>query len=149
VFDEMFGWNFHWLFNFLWCRSETMDKLFNAQVRFNGGNPYLFIVWVDVTLKDLKDPLNEINQWLNPWDTMEDVQYTRPSLFKSQKIMLACWSIWLDGYQARGGMNNVFEKLFGDLIKFDFNEIDYWNLTWIITINESTKIKYMWNKILS
>jgi len=35
--------------------SETMDNSFSAQVHFNSGNPYLFKVWVDVTLKDLKD----------------------------------------------------------------------------------------------
>jgi len=47
----VFEWVFHWLFNFLWCRSETMDNLFSAQVCFNGGNPHLFKVWADVTLK--------------------------------------------------------------------------------------------------
>ena len=36
-----------------------MNNLFKAQVRFNGGNPHLFKVRVDVTLKDLKDQLNE------------------------------------------------------------------------------------------
>jgi hypothetical protein len=46
-----------------------MDNLFNAQVHFNGLNPYLFKVWVDVTLKDLKNQLNEINQELNPGET--------------------------------------------------------------------------------
>jgi len=35
------------------------------------------------------------------------------------------------------------------LIKTNLNEIDYWNLAWTITINESTRSKYMWNKILS
>jgi len=50
-------------------RSETMDNSFSAQVHSNEGNPYLFKVQVDVTLKDLKDQLNEINQGLNPEDT--------------------------------------------------------------------------------
>jgi len=36
-----------------------MNNLFKAQVRFNGGNLHLFKVRVDVTLKDLKDQLNE------------------------------------------------------------------------------------------
>jgi len=86
----MFEWVFHWLFNFLWCRSDTVDNLFSAQVRFNGGNSYLFKVWDDVTLKDLKDQLNEINQRLNPGDTrkVEDVQYGRFGLLQSDKIML-------------------------------------------------------------
>jgi len=67
-----------------------MDNLINTQVRFNGGNPHFFKVQVDVTLKDLKDHSNEINQELNYGDTrrVKDVQYARPDLFKSQKIML-------------------------------------------------------------
>jgi len=58
-----------------------MDNLFKAQVRFNGGNPHLLKVRVDVTLKDLNDQLNKINQGLNPGDTrrVEDFQYARPS----------------------------------------------------------------------
>jgi len=57
-----------------------MDNLLKAQVRFNGGNPHLFKVRVDVTLKDMKDQLNWINQGLNLGDTMrvEDLQYVRP-----------------------------------------------------------------------
>ncbi|KEH22152.1 40S ribosomal S10-like protein, putative [Medicago truncatula] len=68
-----------------------MDNLFNIQVRFNGGNPHLFKVQVDVTLKDLKDQLNKINQGLNPGDTkrVEDVQYARPGLLQSDEIMMA------------------------------------------------------------
>jgi hypothetical protein len=75
---------------FLWCRSETMDNLFSAQVHFNGGNRHLFKVRVEDTLKDLKDQLNEINQRLNPGDTrrVEDLQYARPGYLKSEKIML-------------------------------------------------------------
>jgi len=46
-----------------------MDNLFKAQVCLNSGNPHLLKVQVDVTLKDLKDQLNEINQGLNPRDT--------------------------------------------------------------------------------
>ena len=34
-----------------------MDNLFNAQVCFNGGNPNMFKVRNDVTLKELKDQL--------------------------------------------------------------------------------------------
>jgi len=67
-----------------------MDNLFSDQVRLNGGNPYLFKVWDDVTLKKLKDQLNEINQGFNPGDTrrVEEVQYGRPGLLQSNKIML-------------------------------------------------------------
>jgi len=57
-----------------------MDNLFRAQVHFNGGNPHLFKVRDDVTLKDPKDQLNEINQRINPGDTrrVEDLQYACP-----------------------------------------------------------------------
>jgi hypothetical protein len=60
-----------------------MVNLFNTQVRFNGGNPQLFKVqYINVTLIDLKDQLNEINQGLNPRDTrrVEYVWYERPTL---------------------------------------------------------------------
>jgi len=47
-----------------------MTNLFSTQVRFNGGNPQLLKVrYINVTLKCLKDQLNEINQGLNPKDT--------------------------------------------------------------------------------
>jgi len=64
--------------------------LFKAQVRFNGGTHHWFKVRVDITLKDLKDQLNEINQELNPGDTrrVEDLQYARPRYLQGQKIML-------------------------------------------------------------
>jgi len=54
--------------------------LFTAQVRFNDGTRHSFKVRVDITLKDLKDQLNDINQELNPEDTrtVEDLQYARP-----------------------------------------------------------------------
>ena len=75
---------------FLWCRSETMDNLFKNQVCFNDGNPYLFKVRDDATLKDMKDQLNEVTQGLNPGDTrrVKDVQYRRPGLLQFDKIML-------------------------------------------------------------
>jgi len=64
--------------------------LFKAQVRFNGGNRHLFKVQVDITLKDLKDQLNEFNQGLNPRDTrrVEDLQYACPGYLQTEKIML-------------------------------------------------------------
>jgi len=67
-----------------------MDNLVKTQVRFNSGNPHLFKVGVDVTLKDLKDQLNKIDQGLNPEDTRreEDLQYACPSYLQTKKIML-------------------------------------------------------------
>ncbi|KEH30291.1 hypothetical protein MtrunA17_Chr4g0033301 [Medicago truncatula] len=57
---------------------------------FNGGNHHLFKVRVDITLKDMNDQLNEINQGLNLGDTrrVEDLQYACPGYLKGQKIML-------------------------------------------------------------
>jgi hypothetical protein len=65
--------------------------LLKAQVRFNSGNHHSFKVCIDITLKDLKDQLNEINQELNPGDTrrVEDLQYARPGYLQGQKIMLS------------------------------------------------------------
>jgi len=54
-----------------------MTDLFSVCIRFNGGNPHLFKVRsINVTLKGLKDQLNEINQGLNPetqggWNTFD------------------------------------------------------------------------------
>jgi len=64
--------------------------LFKAQVRFNGGNHHLFKARIDITLKDLNDQLNEINQGLNPGDTrrVEDLQYACPSYLQTEKIVL-------------------------------------------------------------
>jgi len=62
-----------------------MDNLFSGQVRFEGRNPHLFKVRVNVTLKDLNEQLNEINQGLNPRDTrsVKDLQYACPGYLKS------------------------------------------------------------------
>jgi len=63
------------VFNFLWCRSEPMDiypvdsNTMLVAVCFNGGKPNLFKVRVDVTLVDLKDQHNQINQRLNHRNT--------------------------------------------------------------------------------
>jgi len=62
---------------------ETMTDLFSVSIRFNGENPHMFKVrYINVTLKGLKDQLNEINQGLNPGDTkrVEYVWYERPTL---------------------------------------------------------------------
>jgi len=79
----MFECVFHWLLNFLWCRYEIMTNLFSVWIRFNDGNLQLFKVrYINVTLKGLKDQLNEINQGLNPENTrmVEYVWYKRPTL---------------------------------------------------------------------
>jgi len=67
-----------------------MDNLFNAQLCFNGGNPNFFKVGDGVTLKDLKDQLNEINQGLNPEDTkrVEDDQCERLMRLHFNEIIL-------------------------------------------------------------
>ena len=70
-------------FNFLLCRFETVTDMFDVQAQFNGGEPQRLKVWyLGVTLKGLKDQLNEFNQGLNPGDTrkVEYIQYKRPTL---------------------------------------------------------------------
>jgi len=60
-----------------------MTDLFSVCIRFNGGNPQMFKVrYINVTLKGLKDRLDEINQGLNPGDTrrVEYIWYERPTL---------------------------------------------------------------------
>ena len=62
---------------------ETMTNSFSVCIRFNGGNPHMFKVrYINVTLKALKDQLDEINQGLNPGDTrrVEYIWYERPTL---------------------------------------------------------------------
>jgi len=52
-------------------------------IRFNGGNPHMFKVrYINVTLKDLKDQPDEINQGLNLGDTrrVKYIWYEHPTL---------------------------------------------------------------------
>jgi len=55
----------------------------DVHAEFNGGAPQrLKVRCLDVTLRDLKDQLNEFNQGVNPRDTrrVEYVRYKRPTL---------------------------------------------------------------------
>jgi len=58
------------VFNFLLCRFEAMAYMFDILAQFNGGEPHRLKVWhLGVTLRDIKDQLNEFNQGVNPGDT--------------------------------------------------------------------------------
>jgi len=60
-----------------------MTDLFSVCIRFKCGNPQMFKVWyINVTLKGLKDPLDEIDQGLNPGDLrrVKYIWYERPTL---------------------------------------------------------------------
>jgi len=71
------------VFNFLLCRFEAMVGWINVHAEFNGGEPQrLKVRCLGVTLRGLKDQLNEFNQGVNPRDTrrVEYVRYKRPTL---------------------------------------------------------------------
>jgi len=71
------------VFNFLLCRFETMVGWIDVHAQLNGEEAQrLKVRCLGVTLRDLKDELNEFNQWVNPGDTrkVENVQYKRPAL---------------------------------------------------------------------
>ena len=70
------------VFNFLLCRFETMAGWVDVHAQFNGGEPQRLKVRCLVTLRGLKDKLNEFNQGVNPGDTrrVENVRYKRPTL---------------------------------------------------------------------
>jgi len=58
------------VFNFLLCRFETMAGCIDVHAQFNGGEPQsLKVRCLGVTLRGLKDQLNEFNQGVNPRDT--------------------------------------------------------------------------------
>ena len=70
-------------FNFLLCRFETMAGWIDVHAQFNDGEPQrLKVRCLGVTLRGLKDQLNEFNQGVNPRDTrrVEYVRYKRPTL---------------------------------------------------------------------
>ena len=55
----------------------------DVHAEFNGGEPQrLKVRCLDVTLRDLKDQLNEFNQGVNPRDTrrVQNVRYKCPKL---------------------------------------------------------------------
>jgi len=65
------------IFNFSLCRFETMTDMFDVQAQFNTGEPQrLKVRYLDVTLRGIKDQLNEFNQRVNPGDTRR-VKYVR------------------------------------------------------------------------
>jgi len=71
------------IFNFLLCRFEIMAGWIDVHVQFNGGEPQrLKVRCLGVTLRGLKDELNEFYQGVNPRDTrrVEYVRYKRPML---------------------------------------------------------------------
>jgi len=71
------------VFNFLLCRFETMAGCIDVHAQFNGGEPQsLKVRCLGVTLRGLKNQLNEFNQGVNPRDTrrVEYVWYKRPML---------------------------------------------------------------------
>ena len=62
------------VFNFLLCLFEAM---FDVQAQFNGGEPQrLKVRHLGVTLRGIKDQLNEFNQRVNLGDTRM-VEYIR------------------------------------------------------------------------
>jgi len=71
------------VFNFLLCRFEAMADMFDVHGHFNGGEPQrLKVRHLGVTLRGIKDQLNEFNQGVNLGDTkwVEYVMYKRPTL---------------------------------------------------------------------
>ena len=75
------------VFNFLSCRFETMARWIDVHAQFNNGEPQrLKVRCLGVTLRGLKDELNEFNHGVNPRDTrmVEYVRYKRPTLDKGR-----------------------------------------------------------------
>jgi len=72
------------IFNFLLCRFEAIIVgWIDVHAKFNGGEPQrLKVRCLGVTLRGLKDQLNEFNQGVNPRDTrrVNYVRYKRSTL---------------------------------------------------------------------
>ena len=70
------------VFNLLLCGFEAMTDMFDVQAQFNGRElQRLKVRYLGVTLRGLKDQLNEFNQGVNPRYTrrVENVRYKRPT----------------------------------------------------------------------
>ena len=79
------------IFNFLLCRFEAMARWIDVHAQFNGGEPHrLKVRCLGITLRGLKDELNEFNQGVNPKDIrrVEYVRYKRPTLDEGSIIQL-------------------------------------------------------------
>jgi hypothetical protein len=79
------------VFNFLLCRFETMAGWIDVHAQFNGGEPHrLKVRCLGVTLRGLKDELDEFNQGVNPGDTrrVQNVRYKCPTLDEGSIIHL-------------------------------------------------------------
>ena len=58
------------VFNFLLCSFKAMAGWIDVHAKFNGGEPQrLKVRHLGVTLRGIKDQLNEFNQGVNPRDT--------------------------------------------------------------------------------
>jgi len=71
------------VFNFILCIFETMAGWIDVHAQFNGRESQrLKVRCLSVTLRGLKDQLNEFNQGVNPRDTrrVEYVRYKCPTL---------------------------------------------------------------------
>ena len=71
------------VFNFLLCRFEAMAGWIDVHGQFNGAEPQrLKVRCLGLTLRGLKDELNEFYEGVNPRDTrrVEYVRYKRPTL---------------------------------------------------------------------
>jgi len=67
-----------------------MADRFDVQAQFNDGEHQRLKVWyLCVTLRGIKDQLNEFNQGVNPGDTrrVEYVRYKRPTLDDNVRSM--------------------------------------------------------------
>jgi len=84
VFDEMFEYVFHWLFLISYCVDlKQWRGWIDVHAQFNGGEPQrLKVRCLGITLRGLKDQLNEFNQGVNPRETrrVKYVRYKRPTL---------------------------------------------------------------------
>ena len=86
VFDEMFEWVFHWLFSISYC--VDLKQWSGGSTFMHNSTAENLIGWrfglLGVTLRGLKDELDEFNQGVNPKDTrkVQNVRYKRPTIDK-------------------------------------------------------------------